>query len=230
MGIIVNATVIVIGGMIGSILKSKAILKSTGVFGICVMIISAIGVIENLFSVDNGNLIAPSLYAVVIFFAIGAYIGEALKLDKRLSHLSSCDKPYLNGFIDSTVFFAVGGLQICGSVMLALTGDSSQLYLKSIIDMPLAMMFGAVYGTGVMLSAIPVALIQVLIAAVAHLLGDFITPTLLSEINAMGYIILFFSGFNLICEPKYKINNTNMIPSIFLIIIYNVIADQIGFI
>lgn len=224
MGIIVNAATIIIGGLLGSIFKEKVALKNTAIFGICVMLISAVGLVENIFSVSEGKLGAGHLYVVVVALAIGAFIGERLKIEQKLSTLAKGDKPYLNGFIDSTVFFAIGGLQICGSILLAIEGDSSQLYLKSVIDLPFSMMFGAIYGSSTMLSAVPVALVQILIATAAHFLGSFISDAMISQLNAIGYIILFFSGFNMICEPKYKIKNTNMIPAILLIILYNVVV------
>ncbi len=230
MGIITNAAVIIIGGTIGCLLKSRAKNRTDGIFGICVMLISLVGIIENLFTVEDGAIVSKHLYPVVILLAVGAYIGELLALDKRLSSLASSDKPYLNGFIDATVFFGVGGLQISGPILLAISGDSSQLYLKSVIDFPFAIMFASVYGAGVILSSAPVAAVQAIIAFTAAALVDFITPSMVVELSAMGYIILFFSGFNMLCSPKYKIKNTNMIPAIILVIIYNLIAARIGLI
>jgi len=228
-GIIANAAVIIIGGIIGSVLKARSARSSTaGIFGICVMLISLVGVIENLFSVSGGALVSRHLYEVVIILAIGAYIGERLSLDTRLSALSSSDKPYLNGFIDASVFFGVGGLQISGPILLAISGDSSQLFLKSAIDLPFAIMFSSVYGVGVILSALPVAAIQVLIAVLAGSLAKYVSPDMVSQLSAMGYVILFFSGFNMICDGKHKIKNTNMVPAILLVIIYNVIVGLMG--
>lgn len=229
MGIIANAAVIIIGGVIGSVFKARAARSSSaGIFGICIMLISLVGVIENLFTVSGGALVSEHLYTVVIILAIGAYVGERLSLDTRLSALSSSDKPYLNGFIDASVFFGVGGLQISGPILLAISGDSSQLYLKSAIDLPFAIMFASVYGVGVILSALPVAAIQILIAALAGSLAGFISPDMVSQLSIVGYVILFFSGFNMICDGKHKIKNTNMIPAILLVILYNVLVGSMG--
>ncbi len=223
MGIIVNAGVIILGGLIGTVFKSKVTFKNNSIFAICVMLISAFGVIENMLIIKDGAITAQNLYIIVLVLAIGAFIGSYLKIEERLSNLASSKIPALNGLIDASVFFGIGGLQICGSILLAVSGDSSQLFLKSVIDFPLAMMFGAIYGWGVLLSSVPVALVQVIIATIAHFLGDFISPELIRDLNSVGYIILFFSGFNMVCNPKYKIKNSNMIPAIFLMIIYHTI-------
>lgn len=220
MGILANAISIVIGGLSGSFIGTKISKSVNKVVAIAVMLISFVGIIENLFIVKEGAITSTSLYLVTAVFVIGTLIGEWLKIEERMSNLASTDKPFLNGIIDSSVFFGIGGLQISGSILLAVNGDSSLLYLKSMIDLPLSLMFGAVYGRVVALSSIPVALIQLLIAAIAYLFGDLISSDMIRDLSAIGYIILFFSGFNLICEPKFKIKNSNMIPAILLLIIY----------
>ena len=78
-------------------------------------------------------------------------------------------------------------------------------------------------GKKVLLSSIPVAVVQVIIVLLTILSKTFFDTTVIKQLCAMGYIILFFSGFNLICESKYKINNVNMIIGIFIILIYNVL-------
>ena len=107
--------------------------------------------------------------------------------------------------------------------MLATVSYNSQLIIKSLIDFPFALMFGISYGKKVLLSSIPVAVVQVIIVLLTILSKTFFDTTVIKQLCAMGYIILFFSGFNLICESKYKINNVNMIIGIFIILLYNVL-------
>ena len=128
-----------------------------------------------------------------------------------------------SGLVDTVVFFGIGGLQICGPILLAVSGDSSQLYLKSAIDLPFSVMFGAIYGRSVALSAIPVALVQTVIAVSAYFLGDFISPDMLKGLCSVGYVILFFSGFNMLVDETKKIKSVNMLPAIFVVILINLI-------
>ncbi len=225
MGIIANAVTIMVGGLLGSLLKSKVCFKNTGVFGICVLLISTVGIVENIFSVSDKGLKSDSVLIVVFSLLIGCIIGDKLRIEDRLSNLTKSDSINVNAFIDSTLFFGIGGLQICGPIVMALQNDSSQLYLKSVIDFPFALMFGAIYGRAVVLSAFPVAAVQMLIAALAYLAGPFISDSMVSQLCTIGYIILFFSGFNLICEPKNKIKNVNMIPSVLIIIMLDIILS-----
>ena len=223
MGIIMNVLSIVTGSLFGNIFKERIKFKNFTVFGIAIMIISIVGFFENIFDVNG--MILKSNYLLVVVFAliIGTILGDAIQLETKINNISSYLNDSFTAFIDATIFFGVGGMQICGPIMLATVGDNSQLIIKSLIDFPFALMFGISYGKKVLLSSIPVAVVQVIIVLLTILSKTFFDTTVIKQLCAMGYIILFFSGFNLICESKYKINNVNMIIGIFIILLYNVL-------
>lgn len=223
MGIIINALSIASGSLIGSIFKERIKLNNFTVLGISIMIISLVGFFENIFDINATMFKSSELLVVVFSLIIGTLVGDAIQLETKISNISSLSKKGFSDLIDTTIFFAVGGLQICGPILLATVGDNSQLLLKSIIDFPFAMMFGITYGKKVVLSFIPVALGQIIIFLLTIVSKTFFDVTAIKQLCAMGYIILFFSGYNLICESKYKINNVNMIIGIFIILIYNLL-------
>ena len=223
MGIVINALTIITGSVFGSIFNKHVKLKKFTVFGIAIMIISIVGFFENIFDINGMVLKSNDLLVIIFALIIGTILGDVIQLESKITDLSSFANDSFSAFIDSTMFFGVGGMQICGPILLATVGDSSQLILKSIIDFPFALMFGVNYGIKVLLSSIPVALGQVVIFSLTILSKTFFDATIIKQLCAMGYIILFFSGFNLICESKYKINNVNMIIGIFIILFYNVI-------
>ncbi len=228
MGILADAAAIVVGCLFGGIFKIKFSFKSNTTFAIGVMIISIVGFFENILSVSGEDITGEHTVTVVIALIIGCIIGDALKLEERLGSLTKSENAAFNGFVDATLFFGIGGLQISGPILLALEGDSFQLVLKAVIDFPFALMMGATYGKRTMLSALPVALLQAAIALLAFLLGDFLSEEMLRQLCSLGYIILFFTGFNMMCRSENKIKNINMIPGIMLIIIYNIIKEGLG--
>ena len=223
MGIIMNVLSIVTGSLFGNIFKERIKFKNFTVFGIAIMIISIVGFFENIFDVNGTILKSNDLLVVVFALIIGTILGDAIQLETKINNISSYLNDSFTAFIDATIFFGVGGMQICGPIMLATVGDNSQLIIKSLIDFPFALMFGISYGKKVLLSSIPVAVVQVIIVLLTILSKTFFDTTVIKQLCAMGYIILFFSGFNLICESKYKINNVNMIIGIFIILLYNVL-------
>ena len=223
MGIIMNFLSITTGSLFGNIFKERIKFKNFTVFGIAIMIISIVGFFENIFDVNGMILKSNDLLVVVFALIIGTILGDAIQLETKINNISSYLNDSFTAFIDATIFFGVGGMQICGPIMLATVGDNSQLIIKSLIDFPFALMFGISYGKKVLLSSIPVAVVQVIIVLLTILSKTFFDTTVIKQLCAMGYIILFFSGFNLICESKYKINNVNMIIGIFIILLYNVL-------
>ena len=225
MGFIVDACSIFLGGILGGIFQKKLNLKSNPAFAIAIMLISLVGLLENILSISDGKIVGEHTVVVSIALVLGYLIGDALKLEYRIYSLSKAQNISKNGFIDSVLFFGIGGLQISGPILYALTGDNFQLVLKGVIDFPFALMMGATYGKKISVSAIVVVLGQLIIAAVAYFFGAFISANLLCQLCSIGYLILFFSGFNMLCSPQSKIKNIHIIPGIFLIIIFNVIVE-----
>ncbi len=227
MGIIIDTLSIFIGGLIGSIFGKKIRFQNNQLFSIAIMLISLVGLLENILKITGDKIIGEHTIIVALALVIGGTLGSLLKMEDRLSSLSQTKNIEVNGFIDAVLFFGIGGLQISGPILYALTGDSFQLILKGIIDFPFALMLGATYGKKVSLSAFVIMLTQVLIAVAAFFLGSFISNNLLCQLCSLGYVILFFSGYNMFCPTIHKVKNINMIPGILLIIIYNVIKELI---
>jgi len=230
MGIIINFLAIAVGGLIGSFLKKKINFQNFSVLGIGIMIISLVGFFENIYDVADANLKSSNLTVVVISLIIGTFIGEALHIGDKLSNLPRKESGSFNSFLDATCFFGIGGLQISGPILFALNNDSSQLILKSMIDIPFAVMFGICYGKVISLSAVPVAMLQVAIALFAYCAKDVLDGAVVSQLCAFGYIVLFFTGLNMICEIKNKINNTNMLFGIVIILLFNTVSYVWGII
>lgn len=225
MGILLNALVIAIGALVGSKLKKGISGDNFQTLGISIVIVSLVGFFENVYNVDGGKLASGSLILVLVAFIVGSKIGELLRLEERLSNLGISANGPRNAVLDAFLYFGIGGLQILGPIALATRGDNSQLVLKSLIDIPFAIVFGAAYGKKAALSAIPVALVQVIIALTAWAFASFFTQRIIMEVCAMGFIILFFSGFNLVSDGKNKISNLNMLPSVFLMLIISGIKE-----
>lgn len=225
MGFVFDATAIFIGGIIGSIFRKKLKLTNNSALAIGIMLISAVGLLENILGIADNKVVGEHTVIVTIALVVGCAIGDALRFEDRIYSLPNTESAAKNGFIDSVLFFGIGGLQISGPIIYALDGDNFQLLLKGVIDLPFALMLGASYGMVVSLSALPVAFVQIVIALIAYCFGDFISRDLLCQLCSLGYLILFFSGFNMIASPKYKIKNINIIPGILLIILYNVLLE-----
>jgi len=225
MGFIVDGCAIILGGILGELFKSKVNIKNFSALSIGIMLLSAVGLLENILGISEGDIVGEHTVIVTIALILGYFIGDLLKLEDRIYRVSKAQNLTSNGFVDSVLFFGIGGLQISGPILFALEGDSFQLILKGVIDFPFALMLGATYGKRVSLSALVVVGVQLVIAAVAYCFGGFLNGNLICQICSLGYLMLFFSGFNMICSPKNKIKNVNFLPGMLLIILYNVLTE-----
>ena len=205
---------------LGSLFKKTIRLNNIAIFGVGIMIISIVGFFENIFDVSDMVLKSNEMLIVVFSIITGSVIGDYLKIESRLNNMAGLFKGKITGLIDASVFFGIGGLQICGSIMLATSGDSSQLIMKSLIDFPFALMYGMSYGKGTLFSFIPVMAGQLVIVLISTICYNFFNPSLIHQLCAIGYIILFFSGLNLVGEKKCSISPTNMIVSIFIVLLF----------
>ena len=237
-GTLVNCAAVIAGGAIGLLFKkgikesfTESINKS---LGIAVLIIGLNGVISNMFTVKDGKPSSSGELLLVIFLVLGTLIGEILGLDDKFKKFSEgIEKKFgkggfSSGFISSTLLFCIGAMAIIGSLNDGLKNDSSILFVKSALDFTSAIVLGATLGFGVMFSAIPILLYQGGITLLAGALGGLLQGELLEQVCFVGYAIIVAIGLNFILEKKFK--TLNMVPAIFLPVVYHYILMLINYI
>ncbi len=237
-GTLVNAAAVIIGGLIGLILK-KGIKEAytdgiNKVLGLSVLIIGLNGVISNMFTVSDGKLSSSGELLLIVFLVVGTLIGEMLKLDDRFSRFCKGietkfkSEGFASGFINGTVLFCVGAMSIIGSINDGLTGDSSILLVKSALDFVNAIIFGATLGYGVIFVFIPIIIYQGGISLLAGALSGILQGELLTQICMVGYAIIMAIGLNFILVKKFK--TLNMVPALILPVAYHYILVLIEYI
>ena len=237
-GTLVNCAAVIIGGLIGLLLK-KGIKESYTIsinkaLGLAVLIIGINGVIANMFTVENGKLSSSGELLLVVFLVLGTLAGELLKLDDRFTKFSKNiegkfkKSGFASGFISGTVLFCVGAMSIVGSINDGLTGDSSILFVKSALDGVNAIIFGATLGYGVVFVCIPMLIYQGGISLLAGSLSGLLQGELLGQICMVGYAIIMAIGFNFLLEKKFR--TLNMVPALFLPIAYHYILILIEYV
>ena len=228
MAMAVDGCVIFAGGLMGNVLKKYIKINNMAVLAVVIMIISLVGVVSNLLTVSENSLQSENLLVVVFCLMIGTLIGEKIGLEEKISKSSDTGNKSLTGAVlFGCIFFGAGGLQITGPIACVAQNDSSILLMKSLIDFPFAIIFGAIYGKGISFSGIVVLLIQLLLGFVVFAARSFFTDDVVSQLSAMGYIILFLSGYNLIFDDR-KISTVNMLPAIAVVIVYWIVRYIAG--
>ncbi|HNT04436.1 MAG TPA: DUF554 domain-containing protein, partial [Bacillota bacterium] len=209
---------IIIGGIAGSFFRkgiserfSNIIMSVLGLFTL---------VLGMMFAVDTQNAL------VVIFsLVIGSVIGEWIDIEKRMNDLGDYVQGKLNsgegsfskGFVTASLLFCVGTMSIMGSLQSGLMNNHNILLTKSILDGTISVVFASTLGIGVVLSSLPVLVYQGSIALLASSVAPYLSEAVITEMTAVGGVLLVGMGINLLETRKLKVGN--MLPAIFLPII-----------
>jgi uncharacterized protein len=224
-GTLVNTAAIMAGGIIGLLLK-KGILpryKTT--------VMQAIGLSVILVGVQSA-LKATDLLGVIICMSVGSLLGEALGIEERIERLGAYAEKLLTkrgfnrsgnggfskGFVTASLVFCVGSMAIVGSLESGLSGNHATLFAKSLLDGITSIVFASTFGSGVILSAIPVLIYQGTITMGATLLKPFLTADVIAQMSGVGGLLIAAIGSNML--QLTRINVGNMLPAIFLPIVY----------
>jgi len=120
---------------------------------------------------------------------------------------------FAEGFVITSLVFCVGPLTIVGSIQDGL-GDAELLLVKAALDGFAAIAFAAVYGWGVAISAVTVAVIQGGIALAAGTLDGLLTDPMLDGLAAAGGIMLL--GISLRLLDLKQVRVANLLPAVVL--------------
>lgn len=218
-GTIVNTAAIIVGGLAGLILKGGIPKKYTDT------VMHAIGLAVFLIGV-RGALKSDDLLLIIFSLAIGSIIGEAMRIEDRLENLgkwlesrfSKSGENVARGFVAASLLFCVGSMAIVGSLESGLSGDHQTLFAKSVLDGVLSVVFASTFGFGVIFSAVPVFLYQGAITLTASLVKPLLVPAAVSQMSAVGGLLIVGIGINLLEPGRIKVGN--MLPAIFVPTVY----------
>ena len=235
MGTIVNALAIVVGGLLGLAFK-KGLPKSVeenipNFVGTGVVIIGLNGILTSMLSVnpETGRISSSGELVLVLSLAIGGIAGELLRIDDRINagglaiERKFGAEGFAKGFVSGSMLFCIGAMAIVGALADGLSGDSSTLFVKAILDGITSIVFAATLGYGVLFSAIPILIYQGSISLCAGLLSGVLVGALLDQICMVGYCIVLLIGTNMLGTTKVK--TSNLLPAMLGPVLYNLIVS-----
>lgn len=163
---------------------------------------------------------------LICTLALGSLIGELIRIEDRINGLGKwLEKKFsmsggglAKGFVTTSLLYCVGSMAIVGSLESGLSGNHDILFAKSVIDGLGSILFAASLGIGVLFSAASVFLYQGFITIGASFLKQFLTPEVITQMSAVGGLLIVAMGFNMLEMVKIKVGN--MLPAIFLPLIY----------
>lgn len=221
-GTFVNAASIVVGSFVGTLFKIGIPdrIKST--------VMQAISLSVLIIGFDSA-LKYKNLLLVIISLAIGGILGELLDIEKKLNQFGDFLERKLSrngenkiseGFVTASLIYCVGAMAIVGALKDGLQGDHSILFAKSMLDGISSIIFASTLGIGVMISSISVLLYQGSITLCASLLKDLLNANVIADMSAIGGVLIIGISLNMLNLTKIKIGN--LLPSIFIPIVYEI--------
>ena len=225
-GVIVNVITVLLGSLIGLLLKKgipeKVSTAAMTGLGACTLYIGI-----------SGSLSGENVLIVIASIVLGTVIGTLLDIDGGINKLAkSVENRFkkdgqkvsvAEGIVTATLLFCVGSMTVTGSIQAGLTGDNSVLITKATLDFVSSMMLASSLGIGVLLSSVSVFVIQGGLVLMAGLIAPVMSTGAINEMTCAGSILIIMIGTNLMGITKIKV--ADFLPAIILApIIYNVVS------
>ena len=221
-GTLINTVAILLGTAVGLLARRSLNdrLKDTVVQGegLCVILI---GLSSALQTADT--------MCGIICIVVGGLLGSAVNIERRLGQLGGVlekrfaagqqEGSIARGFVSASLIYCVGAMAIVGAMDSGLRGDHSTLIAKSMLDGVTSIFLAGSMGIGVGLSAFAVLIYQGLIAILAGWLEPLLTAPIITEMGAVGGLLICGIGLNMIYD-EHHIPVGNMLPAIFLPMLY----------
>ena len=230
LGTMINTAAIVAGGvggaLFGRFLKENVQDTLTKVCGVSTLFIAITGALEQMLTVENGAIVSHGAMLVIGCLTIGAVIGELLNLEGAFERFgewlkrktgNAKDKRFVDAFVTASLTVCIGAMAIVGSIEDGISGDYSILATKAVLDFIIIMVMSCSMGRGAVFSAIPVAILQGSITALAGLLRPVMTAGALANLSMVGNVLIFCVGINLVWGKKVRV--ANLLPAIVIAVI-----------
>ena len=220
-GIIINVAAVALGGLIGAGLGNRVPDdikdKMTMLFGCC-----AIGMgIPSIVQMQN-------LPPVILSVLVGSLIGMLIRLGKRINSAAvllqkgvsrilpkkqnentgkkALPREELTAMlVTAIVLFCASGTGTYGAIVSGITGDSSILIAKSVLDFFTAVIFACTLGAVVAMVAIPQCLILTALFLLSGVIMPFVTPTMIADFKGCGGILLIATGFRIMKVKDFPV-------------------------
>ena len=229
LGIWANPAAIVLGGLLGCLLRGgiREKYKATINYGLalCVMIIGI-----------SGALKTQNTLCMIVSVIVGSVIGEWLRIEDGIGRLgdwaqgklSQGDTGFSAGFVNASLLFCVGAMAVVGALEAGLQNKPDTLLAKSALDGVFSIILASTYGPGVIFSAVPILLYQGGIALLAGVLSPLLTDALINEMSAVGSLLIVAIGINSLDCLKSRIRVGNMLPAILIPCAYLPLTGWLG--
>lgn len=229
LGTFYNALGVVFGGLLGLLIGQRlsedfheTLLKVTGV---AVFVLGIAGTFEKMLVVHGSHVESHGSMMLILSLVLGTVLGELLKIEEGLESFGNWlkektgnqgDTSFVDAFMTTALTICIGTMAVVGAVQDGLTGDTSTLLAKAILDMVIVLVLTVSKGKGAIFAVIPLVILQGVITLLAHLIAPIMTPQALSNLSLVGSSLILCVGINLIWGKRIKV--ANLLPAVLIAI------------
>lgn len=231
-GTIVNVLAVLAGGGIGLFLKGgmKQRYQDTMMqaLGLATMFVGMVGALQGMLVIEDGFVGSQGTLLMVLSLTGGGIAGEFLNIEKRLEQFGEWLKRkvhaeqnmrFVEAFVTTSLVICVGAMAVVGSLEDGLNGNPNTLIIKSALDFAIVIVFASTLGSGSLFSAIPIAIWEGGITAAAVFIAPFLSDVLITDLSAVGSVLIFGVGVNLLFQKGIKVGN--LLPALAGPVIYH---------
>ena len=235
LGTIINTAAVILGGVLGLLLKNGIAKRFEKILmqalGLATIFIGIGGVLKYMLVVGDTGIDTQGTMLLIFSLVIGCLLGEWVDIEAKMEKLGvklkalakiQNDNRFVDGFVTASLVICVGAMAIVGAMQDGLTGDSSMLIAKSLLDFVIVAVITAAYGVGAAFSAIPIFLYQGCITLIAALFGSVISSDLIAQLSFVGNALIFCVGANLVREKTFRV--ANMLPALLIPIVWELVT------
>lgn len=221
--VFINMILVLLGSALGLLLKNRFPEALGGAIrtglGLCTL---GIGLTSLLKTADT--------LCVIVCMVLGILLGEWIGIERHMDGVgeflkSKLERPgsqsrFVEGFVTATILYCVGAMAINGSIEAGINHNYSIIISKSVMDGVTAITFAAAMGVGVAFSVLPILVYQGGLTLLAQWVGPYLDPVVVNEMSAVGGALIVGIAINLLGLREEKIKVGNMLPAIFLPLLY----------
>lgn len=217
-GTFLNVGTIIVGSLVG-LLIHKGLPER-----IKKIVFQAIGIFTAFLGVQMA-FETKEILVMIFSIVIGAILGELLKLESFLERIGnflknkfkSKNEKFIEGFVTAFLLFSIGSMTVLGSIEQGLGEEPKLLIAKSILDGFSSIILASTFGFGVLFSVIPLFQTEAGITVFASWIDKYLSPNTISELTAVGGLLLIGLAINILEIKKIKV--TNMLPALVIVVI-----------
>ena len=229
LGTILNVAAIVIGGLAGLLIKKQPSASTQSFLKVALGALTVYFGLRLTWLSLNGSFghVLKEIVIMLVSLSLGNLTGKLLRLQKASNRIGELTRKrmtsagpqnpqrFSDGFVVCTLLYCAAPLGILGAIHNGLVPDYFYpLAIKAVMDGLATMSFAAIFGWGVVLSAVPVLVFQGTITLVsAQSLAPFLQAhDLADSVDATGGLLIFCVAL-LIFEIR-KVPVTDYLPSL----------------